>query len=139
MSEKLEKQEHEASLYEGLKQMTKGRLDDQRGLEINGELPDFLKTSRSRISEKQGSADVKEKELSEDERAKVRELKLSYLNTFTANSDDSVRQKLQRLGDDPHFDIFPTIPLFGSESPLAEEWKIQLDSAQTKNNILDGI
>ena len=43
--------EHEASLYEGLKQMTKGRLDDQRGLEINGELPDFLKTPRSRISE----------------------------------------------------------------------------------------
>merc|ERR1712203_517367 len=94
----------EASLYEG-------RLDDQRGLEINGELPDFLKTSRSRISEKQGSADVKEKELSEDERAKVRELKLRYLNTLTANSNsdesDRQRQKLQRLGDDPHFDIFP--------------------------------
>ena len=101
MSEKLEKQEQEASLYEGLKHMTKGRLDDQRGLEINSELPDFLKTPRSRISEKQ-------KELSEDERAKVRELKLSYLNTFTANSysDDYVRQKLERLGDDPHFDIF---------------------------------
>ena len=30
-------------LYEGLKRMTRGRLDDQRGLEINGELPDFLK------------------------------------------------------------------------------------------------
>merc|ERR1712203_572287 len=103
MSEKLEKREHEASLYEGLKQMTKGRLDDQRGLEINSELPDFLKTPMSRISEEQ-------KELSEDERAKVRELKLSYLNTFTANSysDDYVRQKLQRLGDDPHFDIFST-------------------------------
>ena len=106
MSEKFEKQ---ASLYEGLKQMSKGRLDDQRGLEINSELPDFLKNpSLSRISEKQGSADVKEQELSEDERAKARELKLKYLNCFTVNSysDDSVRQKLQRLGDDPHFDIF---------------------------------
>merc|ERR1719319_351243 len=41
----------QSSLYEGLKQMTKGRLDDQRGLEINGELPDFLKTPRSRASE----------------------------------------------------------------------------------------
>ena len=51
MSEKSEKQEQEASLYEGLKHMTKGRLDDQRGLEINSELPDFLKTPRSRISE----------------------------------------------------------------------------------------
>ena len=121
MSEKLEKQEQEASLYEGLKHMTKGRLDDQRGHEINSELPDFLKTPRSRISEKQ-------KELSEDERAKVRELKLSYLNTFTANSysDDYVRQKLQRLGDDPHFDIFPTIPFLGSETPLAEELREEL-------------
>jgi hypothetical protein len=35
--------EQEASLYEGLKRMTKGRLDDQRGLEINAELPEFLK------------------------------------------------------------------------------------------------
>ena len=32
-----------SDLYEGLKRMTRGRLDDQRGLEINGELPDFLK------------------------------------------------------------------------------------------------
>ena len=76
-----EGREQETSLYEGLKQMTKGRLDDQRGkgherqqlcnkfeyklmapssgritsslpgLEINGELPDFLKTPRSRMSE----------------------------------------------------------------------------------------
>ena len=53
--------EQEASLYEGLKQMTKGRLDDQRGLEINGELPDFLKNpgNRSRVSEplRQGLGD----------------------------------------------------------------------------------
>jgi len=42
--------DQEASLYEGLKRMTKGRLDDQRGLEINGELPDFLKKG-SRVSE----------------------------------------------------------------------------------------
>ena len=35
--------EQEASLYEGLKRMTKGRLDDQRGLEINAELPEFLR------------------------------------------------------------------------------------------------
>ena len=33
----------ESDLYEGLKRMTKGRLDDQRGLEINGELPEFLR------------------------------------------------------------------------------------------------
>merc|ERR1719225_2421708 len=32
-----------SDLYEGLKRMPRGRLDDQRGLEINGELPDFLK------------------------------------------------------------------------------------------------
>ena len=30
-------------MYEGLKRMTQGRLDDQRGTEINMELPDFLK------------------------------------------------------------------------------------------------
>jgi len=42
--------DQEASLYEGLKRMTKGRLDDQRGLEINSELPDFLKKG-SRASE----------------------------------------------------------------------------------------
>jgi len=42
--------DQEASLYEGLKRMTKGRLDDQRGLEINNELPDFLKKT-SRASE----------------------------------------------------------------------------------------
>merc|ERR1719208_758293 len=48
-------------LYEGLKRMTRGRLDDQRGLEINGELPDFLKNpgNRSRVSEpiRQGLGD----------------------------------------------------------------------------------
>ncbi len=33
----------ETQLYEGLKRMTQGRLDDQRGTEINMELPDFLK------------------------------------------------------------------------------------------------
>jgi len=40
-------------LYEGLKRMTKGRLDDQRGTEINMELPEFLKTrdNQSRASE----------------------------------------------------------------------------------------
>merc|ERR1719402_645309 len=40
-------------LYEGLKRMTKGRLDDQRGTEINNELPEFLKTRemKSRSSE----------------------------------------------------------------------------------------
>jgi len=42
--------DQEVSLYEGLKRMTKGRLDDQRGLEINTELPDFLKNS-GRVSE----------------------------------------------------------------------------------------
>jgi len=42
--------DQETSLYEGLKRMTKGRLDDQRGLEINSELPDFLKKG-SRASE----------------------------------------------------------------------------------------
>lgn len=35
--------EQENQLYEGLKRMTQGRLDDQRGTEINMELPDFLK------------------------------------------------------------------------------------------------
>ena len=59
--------EREASLYEG-------RLDDQRGVEINSELPDFLKNP-TRLSDKvenQESADVKENELSEDERAKAK-------------------------------------------------------------------
>ena len=97
--------EREASLYEG-------RLDDQRGVEINSELPDFLKNP-TRLSDKvenQESADVKENKLSEDERAKARELKMRYLDSFTANSyyedSDYRRQRLQRLGDDPHFDIF---------------------------------
>ena len=44
-------QQSESTLYEGLKRMTKGRLDDQRGLEINTELPDFLKTRQGRASE----------------------------------------------------------------------------------------
>ena len=46
--------EQESSLYEGLKRMTQGRLDDQRGLEINGELPDFLKTAaQNQVEERQ--------------------------------------------------------------------------------------
>ena len=32
-----------SDLYEGLKRMTRGRLDDQRGTEINTELPEFLR------------------------------------------------------------------------------------------------
>ena len=43
-----------SDLYEGLKRMTRGRLDDQRGLEINTELPEFLRKSgglESRVSE----------------------------------------------------------------------------------------
>jgi len=32
-----------ADLYEGLKMAQRGRLDDQRGTEINFEMPDFLK------------------------------------------------------------------------------------------------
>ena len=32
-----------SDLYEGLKRMTRGRLDDQRGTEINNELPEFLR------------------------------------------------------------------------------------------------
>ncbi|XP_023329260.1 regulator of G-protein signaling loco, partial [Eurytemora carolleeae] len=43
--------EQEASLYEGLKRMTQGRLDDQRGLEINGELPDFLRKEENQMME----------------------------------------------------------------------------------------
>ena len=29
--------------------MTQGRLDDQRGLEINGELPDFLRKEENQV------------------------------------------------------------------------------------------
>ena len=141
MSEKLEKQgkdgkEHEACLYEGLKQMSKGRLDtsklnqvhfyqdetakvrkqmskgrldDQRGLEINSELPDFLKKPSSRISENEILSNESLK-LYEEQRAKeeAREVKLRYLNSFTGNSypNYSDRQKLERLGADPHFDVF---------------------------------
>ena len=32
-----------SDLYEGLKRAQRSRLDDQRGTEINFELPDFLK------------------------------------------------------------------------------------------------
>ena len=32
-----------SELYEGLKMAQRGRLDDQRGTEINFEMPDFLK------------------------------------------------------------------------------------------------
>ena len=37
--------EPELSLYEGLQIMRKGRLEDQRGTEINCEIPEFLKQS----------------------------------------------------------------------------------------------
>jgi len=45
--------------------MTKGRLDDQRGLEINGELPEFLKKkeeTRGRVSEPVRSGGIPESE-----------------------------------------------------------------------------
>jgi hypothetical protein len=35
-----------AELYEGLKIAQRGRLDDQRGTEINFEMPDFLKRNQ---------------------------------------------------------------------------------------------
>ncbi len=35
-------------LYEGLKMAQRGRLDDQRGTEINFEMPDFLKRGQVR-------------------------------------------------------------------------------------------
>lgn len=34
-----------AGLFEGLRRCQRGRLEDQRGTEINVELPDFLKVS----------------------------------------------------------------------------------------------
>lgn len=34
-------------LYEGLKRAQRGRLEDQRGTDINFELPDFLKVSQT--------------------------------------------------------------------------------------------
>ena len=33
-------------LYEGLKLAQRGRLDDQRGTEINFEMPDFIKRNQ---------------------------------------------------------------------------------------------
>ncbi len=39
----------ELSLYEGLQIMRKGRLEDQRGTEINCEIPDFLKRDRTAV------------------------------------------------------------------------------------------
>ena len=40
-----------AELYEGLKLVQqRGRLDDQRGTEINFEMPDFLKRGRTQVS-----------------------------------------------------------------------------------------
>ena len=36
-------------LYEGLKLVQRGRLDDQRGTEINFEMPDFLKRGRTQV------------------------------------------------------------------------------------------
>ena len=119
--------EREASLYEG-------RLDDQSGVKINSELPDFLKNP-TRLSDKvenQESADVKENELSEDERAKgfgkARELRMRNLDSFTANSyyedSDYRRQRLQRLGDDPHFD--------SRQFHLQKNGEKQLNSAQTE-------
>lgn len=35
-----------AVLYEGLKRAQRSRLEDQRGTEINFELPDFLKVNK---------------------------------------------------------------------------------------------
>lgn len=35
-------------LYEGLKRAQRSRLEDQRGTEINFELPDFLKVNKKR-------------------------------------------------------------------------------------------
>ena len=39
-----------AELYEGLKLVQRGRLDDQRGTEINFEMPDFLKRGRTQVT-----------------------------------------------------------------------------------------
>jgi hypothetical protein len=36
-------------LYEGLKLAQRGRLDDQRGTEINFEMPEFLKRGRAQV------------------------------------------------------------------------------------------
>ena len=52
----------------------------------------------------------------EDERAKVREVKLRYLNSFTGDSypNYSYRQKVERLAADPHFDIWHSSGQFRS-------------------------
>lgn len=40
-----------SELYEGLKRAQRSRLDDQRGTEINFELPDFLKCDQPQVSQ----------------------------------------------------------------------------------------
>lgn len=40
---------HIPELYEGLKRAQRSRLDDQRGTEINFELPDFLKCDQPQV------------------------------------------------------------------------------------------
>lgn len=37
-------------LYEGLKRAQRSRLEDQRGTEINFELPDFLKVNKMKFT-----------------------------------------------------------------------------------------
>ena len=39
-----------SELYEGLKRAQMSRLDDQRGTEINFELPDFLKSDQNQVN-----------------------------------------------------------------------------------------
>ncbi|KAK2706206.1 regulator of G-protein signaling loco-like isoform X2 [Artemia franciscana] len=45
--QKKQGRDHETALYEGLKRAQRSRLEDQRGTEINSELPDFLRKKTS--------------------------------------------------------------------------------------------
>ena len=110
--------------------------------------------------EKQASADVMKAneilskealKLYEEQRAKeeAREVKLRYLNSFTGDSypNYSYRQKLERFGHDPHFDIFFNssrqfryleVDHHGKKNGEKKLESSTLLSAQTKDDILYG-
>ena len=48
--QKKQGRDHETALYEGLKRAQRSRLEDQRGTEINSELPDFLRKKTVSLS-----------------------------------------------------------------------------------------
>ncbi|XP_063986998.1 regulator of G-protein signaling loco isoform X3 [Diachasmimorpha longicaudata] len=75
-------------LYEGLKRAQRSRLEDQRGTEINFELPDFLK---------QNKENGKNTEVKKHRRGRLLGLSSDCTSKFYNSSDDGKKPNLVRL------------------------------------------